>query len=402
MASYNVVRLLKNTKTKLALSAGSAGLAAALALGGGVGHANPSGPVCNVPADYPTIQAAVDTPSCSTVKVAAGTYSENVNITRSVTVRGAKAGDNVNYRTAAGAQESTVTGVTDTPVFTVNATNVTIDGFTITNPSHGLGVTIKTAGNNTVVKNDIVDSVGSPAYADTSVGVYLENGPDGVRVSDNRISNIQSVKSAQGILIGDSTATDPSLDARVVGNMISGVTSTRGAYGFQANNARFTTVKLLNNTVKNLNGAWDHAFGLEGNTPNAVVRNNAVSGLNGSTADKFAVIFQDNNYFFTADVNRNNLNVGQSAYGIGVDPALVAAFPSLNVNGECNYWGAFNGPGSVGPGYGSHVTAGVDYTPWLRNANLNSRCGDNNNHGDSHDGDNNDYNHHDWFDQDWR
>jgi len=49
---------------------------------------------CNVPAGYATIQAAIDDPACGTIVVAAGDYTENLVITRSVTIQGAGPGWN--------------------------------------------------------------------------------------------------------------------------------------------------------------------------------------------------------------------------------------------------------------------------------------------------------------------
>ena len=379
-------------KTLLSLAAGAVVTTGALLALGGNANATVGGPTCNVPGDYPTIQAAVDVAGCTTVKVAQGTYNENVVITRSVTVKGAKAGVDVGGRTAAGAQESTVKGVTDTPSFTVNAANVTIDGFSITNPTHGLGVTVKTAGDNATIKNNIVDGIGNP-YPDTTVGIYLELGPDNVKVTGNKIGHIQSVRSSQGILVGDSTSTNPSTGIVLDDNSISDVTSTKGAYGIQLNNGAnvalpargYTTAKITSNDIKNLNGAWAHAIGLEGDTPNLVVKQNTISNLNATGADKTAVWFESNQFFFTADVNRNNLNVGGSAFGIAVEPNLAAKFSTLSVDGTCNYWGTHNGPGAVGPGTGSLVGTGVDFKPWLKSANLNGQCGEDRDHHDYND-----------------
>ncbi|MDQ7030705.1 MAG: right-handed parallel beta-helix repeat-containing protein [Ardenticatenia bacterium] len=49
---------------------------------------------CNVPTGYATIQAAIDDPACDTIVVAAGDYTENLVITRSVTIQGAGPGWN--------------------------------------------------------------------------------------------------------------------------------------------------------------------------------------------------------------------------------------------------------------------------------------------------------------------
>jgi hypothetical protein len=35
------------------------------------------------------------------------------------------------------------------------------------------------------------------------------------------------------------------------------------------------------------------------------------------------------------------------------------------LDAECNWWGAADGPGPVGPGSGDNVSTNVDYTPWL-------------------------------------
>ena len=58
------------------------------------------------------------------------------------------------------------------------------------------------------------------------------------------------------------------------------------------------------------------------------------------------------------DINRNDLSNNPSR-GINV------AMPYEEVDGTCNWWGNASGPGPVGPGSGSRVTTGVDFTPWL-------------------------------------
>lgn len=47
---------------------------------------------CAVPGGYSTLQAAVDDSNCAEITLAAGTYTENVTINRSVTIRGAGEG----------------------------------------------------------------------------------------------------------------------------------------------------------------------------------------------------------------------------------------------------------------------------------------------------------------------
>jgi hypothetical protein len=46
----------------------------------------------------------------------------------------------------------------------------------------------------------------------------------------------------------------------------------------------------------------------------------------------------------------------------------------LPVDATCNWWGAANGPGSVGPGYGDKVSTNVTFSPWLTTSNLSGPC----------------------------
>src|SRR3954469_2780745 len=100
-------------------------------------HAVARAATCSVPsAGYPTIQAAVDDPTCSTIDVAPGVYAENISVSRTVSFNGAQAGQPVAGRTSGGPSESIVIGtnpVGPSPVFLIQATGVTIDGFTIKN-----------------------------------------------------------------------------------------------------------------------------------------------------------------------------------------------------------------------------------------------------------------------------
>jgi hypothetical protein len=346
-----------------------------------------AGPVCAVPGDYATIQGAVNDAGCLTINVAPGAYAENVNINRALTLKGAQAGNAVGGRTFAGGGESTVTGQ-----ITVQAAGVTLDGFSLTNPglaNAAFAVVVKTAGNGAVIKNNIINAVSSTLTTSqgTAQGVYLENGPDNVSILDNRISNIQSDRSSKGVLIGDSTASDPSLNILIEGNTIEDITSTtKGAYGVQVNNGAsaapaatgYTEVTVKDNVIDDLTGGgWAHAVGLEGDTPVAIVTGNCISDVIDLTPsvpeDAIAVWFEDNPSFGSADVHQNNFT--NVSYGIAVHPALTAASPTALVDGENNWWGSASGPGPVGPGTGAKVSPGVDYSPWLIAPALGGACG---------------------------
>lgn len=312
-----------------------------------------------------TIQAAVTQVSpTGAVIVAAGAYAESVAVGKAVTINGAQAGAAVAGRTFGSVTESTVTGQ-----FTVTAANATLDGFSITSPGLNIGVYLKNAADNALVKNDIFDTIGSAAAPDPVQAIYLENGPDNVTVLNNRISNVQSVKSAKGVYVGDTVATDASSGAVIQGNSISGIKSgLKGAYGIQANNKiGMVNAVISGNTIDGLMGRWAHAIGLEGETPNVNVNHNVISNLTDAGAGKIAVWFEANTAFASAHVNRNSLAVG-SAAGIFVHPSLGAG----PVDGTCNWWGDSTGPAPGGSG--SPIGPSVTFNPWLMTSDLDGTC----------------------------
>jgi hypothetical protein len=326
---------------------------------------------CSVPVPYPTIQSAVNDPNCTTINVAPGPRTEDVVIPRAVIINGAQAGNPVVGRIFGTPTESTVAGQ-----FTLQAANITIDGFSLTNPGRDTSVLIKTPGDNALVTNDIIDTVGGTSFAGNTQGIYLELGPDNVKVVGNRISRIEGIASSNGgVFIGDSTSGNPSINALIQGNVISDIHSVnKGAYGIHVNNGAstapsatgYTTATIQNNTVSNLvGGGWVHAIGLEGDTPSYLVRENSISNLIGPPNTLVAVWFEDDPNFAAGHVNQNNFDVTIAAFGMLVDPALSAAYPTRVVDGTCNWWGDPSGPGPIGPGLGARVGPNIDYAPWL-------------------------------------
>jgi len=354
----------------------------ALALAGGTmmfrgGEAKAAGPVCTVPGDYATIQAAVNDVGCTTINVAAGAYVETVNIGRAVTLKGAQAGNPFAGRIFGSGLESTVTGQT-----TIQAAGVTIDGFSMTNPGQSTGVLIKTAGDNAFITNNIIDTIGAASLNANTQAIYLENGPDNVKVVGNKVSNVTGIPSSNGgIFIGDSTSANPSLNILIQGNSISDITSVlRGAYAIHVNNGAstapaatgYTTAQILNNTVNNLvGGLWAHAIGLEGDTPGVIVEDNTITNVSAPGTDRIAVWFEANPSFGSGQVHNNNLDVSALDFGIAV-----AALTGGPVNGTCNWWGSATGPTAASNpgGTGSKVGPLVTYKPWLISAAPGAAC----------------------------
>jgi hypothetical protein len=362
-----------NTK-KLVLALSFVSLALALGSIPSSGNKTRAAAVCSVPTvAYPTIQSAASDPGCTQINVAAGVYNETVNVNNSTTISGAQAGNNdFITRNANPGNESTLNGsnpTASTGAFNVNAANVTIDGFTIKHTvtsGASMGITVASAGSGAAILNNILDTITTPdpGGQGTAQAVYLLGGPDNVNIENNEMKNVQSNRSAKGVLVGDNGGTNPSLNLQIKGNQIHNVTSlTRGAYGVSVANVTPGTagLKVLNNTISSLlSGGWVHAVGLEGNTPGVIVNGNSISSLSAPGPDVIAVWFESNPSFNTAAVNLNNFDVGPAAFGIAVDGTAGAG----NVDGTCNWWGAANGPGPIGTGSGAKVGPRVKYSPW--------------------------------------
>lgn len=368
-----------NSKKAVVLSV----LALAVALGFSMfsgGKTRAAGP-CAVPSvSYSSIQDAANDPGCTEIDVAAGAYFENVVVNNPTTIKGAQAGTDARGRVGL---ESTVNGANPigaNPVFMIKAAGVTIDGFTVKNSimtGAAIGIDIKNTATGAVITNNIVDGVSTTdtGVNGTGQGVYLEAGPDNVTVSQNDIKNVSGNRSTKGVQIGDGGSTNPSVNVVIDQNSISNITSTtRGSYGVSINNGNGSTsntgLVITNNTISSLTGGgWLHAIGLEAKTPGVVVRGNTISNLTGPATDTIGVLLEseEGSSFATALINGNDFNLPATQFGIVVDPALSSAFPTLNVDGTCNWWNSVTGPTSAGNpgGTGARVTPNVTYKPWL-------------------------------------
>jgi hypothetical protein len=340
--------------------------------------------VCTVPGTHASIQSAVNDLTCTTINVAAGTYSESVNIPAAqagLTINGAQTGnDDFTTRSANPAGESTVNGATPTgsvAVFTVDAANVTVNGFTIKNSvtlGAAHGVAVRGGGNSASILNNIFDTITTPDTGGngTAQAVYLTaGGADNVTIESNEMKNVHSNRSAKGVLVGDNGGPNPSQNLQVKGNSIHDIISdTRGAYGVSvANVTNVSGLQVRDNTINNLTGGgWVHAIGLEGDTPGVTVDGNSISNLTDTTptlpSDSIGVFFEANPSFATAEVHNNNFNLTTTSYGVAVHPAIVGAG---SVDAACNWWGSASGPTAAGnpAGTGTQASPRVGYAPWL-------------------------------------
>jgi len=377
--------------------------ATVLTLGGGTAEAAVGGPTCYVPADYSTIQDAVNEPNCSTIIVAAGTRFESVTIGRPLTLLGPNAG--ISWSGARNPEAVVSSGATTFNL--VNGQNVTIDGFTI-NGDFGVYVSGSTTG--TVIENNIITGVTRALTLDAP-------GSSASVLNNDLLSNVRSLHVSGG----------PYTNLKVNGNRFSGAAASTGIFfsGALANSItgfefKINRVLHLANIASNIsNGAVSGnifdvsapgALNLQIDLHNSTVSGNTFDG-NSTTAclqlfgSQFGLVPSDH---VTVSGNTfNNCNV----YGIQLSPdihhiVITNNMISNNVEGvntrditlwnvtgleihindnnitnntsfgvrngqmgildaECNWWGAADGPGLFGPGSGDNVSLNVDFTPWL-------------------------------------
>ncbi len=226
-----------------------------------------------------------------TINVAAGTYVENVNINQALTL-----------------VSSVMHGANIQGTVTVAASDVTVDGFHITDfskiPTPDYSGVYIPSGTNVVAKNNLIDGVAIDPVANLTVGVHtLYNGSAGVLVMDNIIKNVRLGVYNQGAQM------------TVEGNTIEYI--NHAAIGVDTELGTTITCNIIRNG---------------GNTGIEVFRLNVVAHDNDITGYTYGV----------------------QSFSVYVD--------ALN-----NWWGDASGPfhASNPGGTGSAVSDDVDFNPWL-------------------------------------
>ena len=161
-------------------------------LGAAPSSALAAGPTCTVAASggtYTTIQAAVNDTGCDRINVAAGTYTENVTINRSVTINGSTTGSTIVDGNRAGS-------VFRIPSGTVSLANLTIQhGSGYNNGYSTLGGGILTIATLTVINSTISDN-----SADQGAGIYNNGGT--LTMTNSTVSGNSAVWYGGGIYVG--------------------------------------------------------------------------------------------------------------------------------------------------------------------------------------------------------
>jgi len=166
---------------------------------------------------YGTIQDAIDlSGDGDTVEIVEGTFNENLQINKSITLKGKQSGDNPTNGRPGG--ETVLDGGTTSPVrISAYTDNVTIDGLSLTiaskdSSSNQAGVLMEHSVENISIKNniiqDITDGSGDDTINDESYGIMVygkstgSSGQKDIWITNNLIRNVEEY----GIAINDNTS----------------------------------------------------------------------------------------------------------------------------------------------------------------------------------------------------
>ena len=311
----------------------------------------------HVPGDYPTIQAAIDAASDGdTIVVAAGLYTENVVIDKSLTLQGAKAG--VDARNRSGA-ETIIDPDGGICIKVISATGrvVVIDGLTVQNAQHGITVPEPVMAANITVKNvralNLFKFAITMAFTEraTVEYCYVAGAQYGINVGalDPFPPTVSTFRNNEIVNV-EFGFTGYFKDSLIEGNLIRNY--VKGGKGIDG---QFLNSEIKNNTVTGyVKGA---ALTFEDHYARALSENVNVEG-NTFTGNNLGIYVFDTQTTLTGiTVNFNNI-AGNKWYGVWNQGGQT-------LDATKNWWGAANGPGGRGPGDGDDISTKVLYSPWL-------------------------------------
>lgn len=280
-----------------------------------------------------------------TLNVLAGTYSESVSVNKALTVRGAQSGAAVSGRTAGGAAESVIRA-TGGAGFSVSASDVAIDGFSVTagtGGANGIAEITGTTGN--AFRNNFVSGFTA------TLGIAVAAGSTGFQITGNEVFGNYG-----GVYLSAS-ASGGTVSANVIRDH-TGATAPDDGSGvvFEGNNANVTVTQ---NAIRG-NRTAVYAFGAFGTdfTGTTVSGNSVTGNTAGVTNTNATPLNASGNWWGTADAAavaaQAGANVDFSPWlATGTDTAAAAGF-----QGDFAALVVGNGGAQVGPVGG--VQEGID------------------------------------------
>jgi hypothetical protein len=221
---------------------------------------------CTVPSGpYPTIQSAIDDPSCDPIDVKAGTFNENLNLHRGVDIRGAGAG-----RTIVDGTGGTVVHASGSTVRTLQLRDLTVTGGGSGGPDGG-GFQIE-EGQHTLVLTNV--AVTGNVGAGDGGGIHLGDG-SALVMTGGSVTNNQANGFGGGInsVGGGLTLTN----VRVDGNTADTGGGIRQSGGF----LEMTGGSVSDNEGATLGGGVTAVMGLSISIVGTTIRSNETAGDSG-------------------------------------------------------------------------------------------------------------------------
>jgi hypothetical protein len=313
------------------------------------------------------VQAALNmAPQRSTVLVLPGTYHESLNLTKPVTLR---SNDGPGVTVLDGDSETE-----NYYMVSIAADDVTLDGFTITNPKYNgttdaSGIVIGTGSRNRNIRitNCVIHDIGTPDRAKVSFGTFGVNcGPvEGLEIDNCTIYNIfngAEAAGAIGIFTWGNNNVDTTKDVSIRDNTISHVDNPGASvYGISVG-FYGDDITVANNTISGIktgirvSDSMVGSASVVGNTiENATVRGLRLDGrlaqnISGNTISdcETGVWASETAAGITM---RENQILGSKGFAVEAEGTIAP------LDAELNYWGMVEPVGDLFKGT-------VDFEPW--------------------------------------
>lgn len=316
--------------------------------------------VCSSGCDYVTIQAAINGAAAGdTINVDAGTYAENLTVSKGVTLTGdigTPANVVVNGTHIITSGSVTVQGFTLSPGAMVSGTVVTIDSSA-------------SAISNVNLSHNVLNINTSP-----SVGVYVGGGtptnPLSSITMDSNTFNGPANKISNPWKIGGSFGSP--LSAQVLNLDFTNNNVNYGSIPVNLQNQNLTDILVSGNTFRNTDGGL-YVWSQSGSAPSGVLsqfvfQNNDLDSTNSygiAFIDESAASspFGDANFGSGIQIKNNTFDDIPGAYGLE-SVSLFGTFVAFTLNAENNYYGS-----SVLATVQSRIVGNeVDYSPYYVDA----------------------------------
>ncbi len=337
-------------------------------------------PNCTVPGDSVTIQGAIDNPACTSVTVATGVYTENIVITRSLTLQ------------SVNALATTINGGGVGKVISIsNTTGVTIEGFTITSGDgstngEGGGIAIREA--TVTIRNNLIE--GNVASSDP-ITRGRGGGIDVISSTVHIVSNTIQANLSYSVTIpvsgkygvGGGIWIDAASSAIITGNQILSNTAVRtgipgdifGGGGGIGGGSSDTSLTIDSNTIRgnignevsgNGNGGGIVLFGVAEATitNNSIMQNTAAvsatfaqgGGIRASTVQTLTVtdnwVVENTALLSGSDGQGGGMYLSSSSSGSGQDLTLTGNWvmsntSSVTASGSTPFGGPYASGGGI-------------------------------------------------------